>query len=274
MGLDPWSNRTALSSTMTRHYSTGRGAQGGPGFTLIELLVVIAIIAILAALLLPALSQAKDRAKGIRCNSNMRQVALAFMQYAGDNGERLPPLNTGNWNGRIVVNGWWFNVLDQAKYLPATSTSNHIWRCPGVTDQDILPSVTAYFRVPWEGYGPLEGNTEAAGIVRYGVQSDGATPLGSRRLTQILRPSSIWLIGDVGIPKANPWPDSLPTGGYYTEVVTKTPENVGGWTGVRKQPACRHNRRAVVTFCDGHTEGWTFEKLRKNEGDIFAINSL
>jgi prepilin-type processing-associated H-X9-DG protein len=236
--------------------------------------VVIAIIAILAAMLLPALAKAKDRAKGIRCNSNMRQVALAFMQYAGDNAERLPPLNTGNWNGRIVANEWWFNVLDQAKYLPATSTSNHIWRCPGVLDQDILPSVTAYFRTPWEGYGPLEGNTESAGIIRYGVQSDGATPLGSRRLTQILRPSSIWMIGDVGIPKANPWPDALPTGGYYTEVVTKTPDNAVGWTGVKKQPACRHNRRAVVTFCDGHTEAWPFERLRKNEGDIFAINSL
>ncbi len=244
------------------------------GFTLIELLVVIAIIGILASMLLPALSKAKDRAKMINCNSNSRQVGLAFLLYAADNAERLPPLNTGNWSSGVYAGGWWFNILDEGKYIPPTSTTNHIWRCPSVTEADIEPGVTAYYQVAWEGYGPLEGNVETSGIIRYAVQSDGVTALGSRKLSELVRPSQIWMMGDVGVPKVGRFPDSWPPGGYYTEIVTKTPDPSAGWTRVRKQPACRHGRRAVVTFCDGHTESWTFDDLRKDKSDIFAINSL
>lgn len=242
------------------------------GFTLIELLVVIAIIAILVAMLLPALSKAKDKAKGMACANN-KQITLAFMMYAGDNNDYLPPLNAGNFNAGTVTTNWWFAVLGNARYLTSSVVTNNIWRCPVVKDTDIDPAVVAYFRSLCEGYGPLEGNTEVQGIVRYGKSASGGN-LGSRKTTELRRPAQLWMIGDVGYPKTGWTVDKMPAA-YFTEMATKQPTISGGWTfAPYKQPACRHSGRAAFSFCDGHIESWKWQDLRQNKGDVFASNSL
>jgi prepilin-type N-terminal cleavage/methylation domain-containing protein/prepilin-type processing-associated H-X9-DG protein len=110
-------------------------------FTLVELLVVIAIIAILAALLMPSLIKAKQKAQAVHCMNNNKQLMLAMLMYVGDNNEWLPEnLGSHTWvpgfaapDPRTATG--WTNVeyLTDPKYAalaPYTGTQYRIYKCP------------------------------------------------------------------------------------------------------------------------------------------------
>src|SRR5260370_42612901 len=94
------------------------------GFTLIELLVVIAIIAILAAMLLPALSRAKEKATGISCINNLKQLTLAAYTYASDYHDAIMP------NGILLGNQSWVNTTTMAGGRGFPAATNTALICP------------------------------------------------------------------------------------------------------------------------------------------------
>jgi prepilin-type N-terminal cleavage/methylation domain-containing protein/prepilin-type processing-associated H-X9-DG protein len=200
-------------------------------FTLIELLVVIAIIAILAAMLLPSLARAKEKAKSIQCASNVRQLSLATQLYASDNGDWLP--NTGQNTDPYV----WIPLI---KPYIGNSDTNTATTKGGVFNCPTLMSIGHQnVQLAGRSYAVSEKLDRA---------NDAFTKLGGRKLTQANRPTQTVLMGDGAR-------NETLTGVYYRIECWAAIPGTGKGPGM--VPAAfppLHNLRANVGFVDSHVE--------------------
>lgn len=224
-------------------------------FTLIELLVVIAILAILAALLMPGLSQAKQRAQTIVCLNNLKQLQLCWHMYGHDNDDVMPPNNfvyevtMGGTNSILGEDGmtWCRGLapLDTNEITAATSLlfnynqNANIYHCP--SDRSTI-------------YG--QPDTLRKRSYNMSNSANCASDSHFRKCSEIKETTSLFIFIDTseneiwdstfGVIPA----DNLFWSSYWLDV-----------------PADRHQRGGNLTFADGHAEHW---KWRAPKGSLFV----
>lgn len=250
-------------------------------FTLIELLVVIAIITILAAMLLPALAKARNRAKFIRCTSNCKQVGLGVLQYAGDYQDYIPPVSGISVNDGLNVS--WASLVytyatgqpeprqawgeNPAAYwhLNVQFTSSSVFACPSMDTTRFQNKDQRIINIKGEiGYGmnqkfdPLIVSANQTGVDRC-------------KIIRITKPSLTLMIGE----------------GQKINAMFGSAHVVNSWFGY---PQLRHdstypyldmdtvdwrtplnNGRGNFALVDGHVQAYGFQELQYYNGNWWYL---
>jgi prepilin-type N-terminal cleavage/methylation domain-containing protein len=243
--------------------SPNRVLASGPAFTLIELLVVIAIIAILAALLLPALTAGKQKAQGLYCLSNHRQLALAWHMYSDDNKDKLLYASEYPWDPASYAGAWVTGTLDfdpanpinwdpslsieKSPMWPYCNQNLRIWKCPAdksyvIVNGENKPRVRSMsMNVYLGGWGGTYGNWDiylgpVYSAFRLYMKQSELSPPG---------PANVFVFLDMRA-------DSIDMGNFATDM--------DGWFGQPDRygffdlPGFYHHFACGFSFADGHSE--------------------
>jgi prepilin-type N-terminal cleavage/methylation domain-containing protein/prepilin-type processing-associated H-X9-DG protein len=207
------------------------------GFTLIELLVVIAIIAILAAILFPVFARAREKARQSSCQSNAKQLGLAFLMYVQDYDETMPR----SWIGTNDDMGYiWADCI-----FPYVNNLQ-VFTCPSTSD-----NAQRYGRLNSFGFDNIHrGHLGYSYNVNYFGSGDNMNPPRGAALAQIERPAETVLITDSD-------------GGSF-ETASSTSIDTCFTSG--DEQVYIHNEQCNTAFCDGHVKSM-------NQGGLCARNS-
>ena len=236
------------------------------GFSLVELLVVIAIILILAALLLPVVSKAKQKAHNAACISNLHQLGIGLQSFVADHNAYpsiIGTTNTGNW--------WWAMQLESevsGKSKPITDfITAGIWRCPSA------PRV-----IPWP---PNEANKDL--FCSYGYNAFGVLPGWTTNLLGLDGlPAHLPISKVVGLPPVAESGVAVPADmmaiGDSIDGMVIFRRWLLEWSRFRdwdrthfRRASDRHQGRINVLFCDYHVESPTVQFVFEDKSDVALV---